>query len=58
MSFGSILSEFCVYFNNFDVVPRGSGEAVSASTKGHPQTLPNLSRTHFQAQKQSGKSDW
>lgn len=58
LSFGSILSEFCVYFNHFDIVTRGSGEAVSASMKGHPQSLPNLSHTHFQTQKQSGKSDW
>lgn len=58
MSSGSILSEFCVYFNNFDVVPRDSERAANGSMKGHPQTLPNLSHAHVQAQKQSGKSDW
>lgn len=58
MSFGSIPSEFCFHLNNFDVVPRGSGEAVSVSVKGHPQTLPNLICAHFQSQRQYGKSDW
>lgn len=55
MSFGSIPSEFCFHLNNFDVVPRGSGEAVSVSVKGHPQTLPNLICAHFQSQRQYGK---
>lgn len=47
MSLGFILSEFCVYFTNFDVVPRGSVEALNASMKGHPQPLPNLSSLMF-----------
>lgn len=54
MSLGFILSEFCVYFTNFDVVPRGSREALSASMKDHPEILPNLSSLMFKLKSSLG----